>query len=160
MRLNRPGLRSAYTLIELLTVVAIIGVLTAVSVPRLSRLRNQGQMSSATTRFTRAVFAARQASIQRGKHAYFKHNGNKIWVIVDYKAGPPAESVVVTPALNLETLYSVEVTAPAGLTSIDYDPRGVSAQATKQVFKFKHHSDLQDSLCISRLGNTIREKCP
>jgi prepilin-type N-terminal cleavage/methylation domain-containing protein len=160
MRLNCPGLRSAYTLIELLTVVAIIGVLTAVSVPRLSRLRNQGQMSSATTRFTRAVFAARQASIQRGKHAYFKHNANAIWVIVDYKAGPPAESVIVTPELDLLALYSVEVTAPTGLTSIDYDPRGVSAQATKQVFKFKHLSDLQDSLCISKLGNTIREKCP
>lgn len=159
MRRSHPGSRLAYTLVELLMVVAIMGVLTAVSLPRLGRVRDQSQLASATTRFTRAVFAARQAAIQRGKHAFFKHNANAIWVYVD-TIGDGSESIIITPSINLKTEYGVEVTAPTGTTSIEYDPRGVAAQSAKQVFKFKHRSDRVDSLCISKLGNTIREKCP
>lgn len=159
MRQSHPGWRPAYTLVELLMVVAIIGVLTAVSLPRLGRVRDQSQLLGATTRFTRAVFAARQAAIQRGKHAFFKHNANVIWVYVD-TVGDGSESITITPALNLKTEYGTEVTAPTGTTTIEYDPRGVAAQSAKQVFKFKHRSAKVDSLCISKLGNTIREKCP
>jgi Tfp pilus assembly protein FimT len=136
-----------------------VGIVMAVAAPRLSRLKDQGEMSSAMTRFTRAVMAARQSAIQRGKNAYFKHNNNSIWVIVD-TTGTLADSLVVTAAQDLNALHHVEILAPSGLTSIVYDPRGVSSQASKQVFHFKHRNNMQDSLCISKLGNTIREKCP
>jgi len=147
-------------MIELLVVVSIIGVLVTFSLPRLVKLRDQGQLASATTRVTRAVMAARQAAIQRGKHAYFKHNNSSIWVIVD-TTGINTDSVVVTGALDLNSLYGVRIVSPTGLTSIEYDPRGVSAQATKQVFAFVHtNSGMVDSLCVSKLGNTIRDRCP
>ena len=160
MRPRRTHLKSAFSLVELLMVLVIIGALTAVSLPRLSRLRNQGQLAGATTRFTRALMAARQSAIQRGKHAYFKHNANNIWVIVD-TTGTNADSVIVTPVLNLSTEYGVTLVSPSGLTTIEYDPRGVSAQATKKVFAFQHTaSGIVDSLCVSKLGNTIRDRCP
>ena len=57
-------------------------------------------------------------------------------------------------------MYSVQVTAPAGLVSIEYDPRGVSTQVAQQVFVFEHSGGRRDSLCVSRLGNTIRQRCP
>jgi prepilin-type N-terminal cleavage/methylation domain-containing protein len=151
--------RRAFSLIELLTVISIIGLVFAVAAPRVSRLRDQGEMSSAMSRFTRAVMATRQSAIQRGRNAYFKHNNNSIWVILD-TTGTNSDSVIVTAELDLKSLHNVEITAPTGLTSIVYDPRGVSSQASKQVFHFKHRNNLQDSLCISKLGNTIREKCP
>lgn len=160
MRQRRLVSRPAVTLVEMLLVVAILGVLTAVSLPRYGKIRDAGQMAGATTRFTRAVMAARQASIQRGKPSYFKHNGSYIWVTLD-TTGNNTDSVIVTSALNISALYGVQITAPAGLTAIQYDPRGVSTQATKQVFHFLHvGSGRLDSLCVSRLGNTIREKCP
>jgi len=160
MRPRRTHLKSAFSLVEILTVIVIIGVLSAVSLPRLSKLRNQGQLAGATTRFTRALMAARQSAIQRGKHAYFRHSSNNIWVIVD-TTGTNADSVIITPVLNLSTEYGVTVVAPSGLTSIEYDPRGVSAQASKQVFAFEHTaSGMVDSLCVSKLGNTIRDRCP
>jgi len=152
----KPG----FSLVEVLVVMVIIGVLATFSLPRLVKLRDQGQLASATTRFTRAVMAARQSAIQRGKHAYFKHNANNIWVVVD-TTGTNADSVIVTAALNLSTLYGVTIASPSGLTSIEYDPRGVSAQASKQVFAFKHTSSgMVDSLCVSKLGNTVRDRCP
>lgn len=160
MRLRRLASRHAYTLIEMLMVVAILGVLTAVSLPRFGKIRDQGQMASATTRFARAVMAARQSAIQRGKHTYFKTSNNYVWVLLD-TTGNNTDSVIVTAALSLNSLYGVQVTSPSGLTSIEYDPRGIATQSAKQTFHFKHMgSGLLDSLCISKLGNTIREKCP
>jgi Tfp pilus assembly protein FimT len=160
MRPSRRGLKVGLTLAEMLFVVAIVGILIAVALPRFGRIRDSGQMSSATTRFTRAVMAARQAAIQRGKRSSFKHSGSNIWVTLD-TTGNNSDSVIVSSTLSLTSLYGVEVTDPSGTTTIEYDPRGVSTQTTKQVFKFRHiGSGNLDSLCISRLGNTIREKCP
>ena len=159
MRLHRRASRKAYTLAELLITISIVGILLAVTLPRYGKIRDQGQMASAMTRFTRAVMAARQSAIQRGKPAYFKTNANQIWVTLD-TTGNNVDSVIVTAAIDLTQMYSVQVTQPVGLVEIAYDPRGVSTQATKQVFHFEHSGGRRDSLCVSRLGNTIRERCP
>lgn len=152
--------RLGYSLAEVLIVISIIGIVTATAVPRLAKAKNQAQLTGAVTRFTRAVMTARQAAIQRGKTSYFRHSNNKFWVIVD-TTGSLSDSVIITAAYDLNAEYGVTVTAPAGVTSIQYDPRGVSTQTTKQIFAFKHAvSATVDSLCISRLGNTIRDRCP
>jgi Tfp pilus assembly protein FimT len=137
--------------------MVIIGIVSAITLPRLGQLRDRSELSSAMTRFTRGVMAARQAAIQRGKRSFFRHKGNKIWVIVDTTA---TDSVIVVSPVSLMDLYGVEVTAPSGLASIGYDPRGMSTQSSKQVFRFKHRSNRMDSLCVSKLGNTIRTSCP
>lgn len=152
--------RLGYTLAEVLIVISIIGIVTAISVPRLAKAKNQAQLTGAVTRFTRAVMTARQAAIQRGKTSYFRHSNSKFWVIVD-TTGSLTDSVIITSVYDLTDEYGVSVTAPSGVTSIQYDPRGVATQANKQVFAFKHAvSNTVDSLCVSRLGNTIRERCP
>jgi prepilin-type N-terminal cleavage/methylation domain-containing protein len=156
----RQTSRLAYTLAEVLIVISIIGLVTAISAPKFAKTKNQAQLTGAMTRFTRGVMAARQAAIQRGKTAYFKHSNNKFWVIVD-TLGTLADSVVITAPYNLSTEYGVAVTSPSGTTVIQYDPRGVSTQPTKQIFAFKHSvSNTMDSLCVSRLGNTVRQQCP
>ena len=159
MRLPKPASRRAYTLAEVLITIAIIGILMGITLPRYGKIRDQGQMASAMTRFTRAVMAARQSAIQRGKPAYFKHDDSRIWVTLD-TTGNNTDSVIVTAAIDLASQYNVSVTQPMGLVSIAYDPRGVSTQASKQVFHFEHVGGRRDSLCVSRLGNTIRESCP
>lgn len=159
MRLPRLASRHAYTLAELLITISIVGILLAVTLPRYGKIRDQGEMASAMTRFTRAVMAARQSAIQRGKSAYFKTNSSTIWVTLD-TTGNNTDSVIVTSAISLTDMYNVQVTEPSGLVAIAYDPRGVSTQATKQVFHFAHSGGRRDSLCVSRLGNTIRQRCP
>lgn len=159
MRLPKLASRKAYTLAELLITLSILGVLMAITLPRYGRIRDQGQMASAMTRFTRAVMAARQSAIQRGKPAYFKTDASHIWVTLD-TTGNNTDSVIVTKVIDLGDMYSVQVTEPVGLVTIEYDPRGVSTQVSQQVFHFQHSGGRRDSLCVSRLGNTIRERCP
>lgn len=160
MRLRRPTTRLGFTLAEVLIAVSIIAIVTAVAVPRLAKAKNQAQLTGAMTRFTRAVMNARQSAIQRGKPAYFKHSDSKIWVIVD-TTGNLSDSIMIVEPYDLSKEYGVSITAPSGVTAIQYDPRGVATQASKKVFAFKHAvSSTVDSLCVSRLGNTIRERCP
>lgn len=157
---NRRRQRKAgYSLAEMLIVVVIIGILGAVSLPRMSTLRNHSKLNSAMTRFTRAVMATRQSAIQRGKRATFKTNNSYIWVTLD-TTGNNTDSVIVTSALSLIALNEVTVTSPSGLTTIEYDPRGIATQSAKKSFIFTHTSGMVDSICVSKLGNTIREKCP
>ncbi len=157
----RPGRflpRAGITILELIMVIVIIGIISAISVPRMTTLKDQAQLSGATTRFSRAIMSARQAAIQRGRRSYFRHKSNAIWVIV-YTTGN--DSVIVSVPYSLVTSYGVEVTSPTGLSTIEYDPRGVAIQPEKKVFQFKHtRSGRIDSLCVSRLGNLIRTRCP
>lgn len=159
MRLPRLASRHAYTLAEMLIVVAIVGILVAVTLPRYGKIRDQGEIQAAMARFQRAVMAARQSAIQRGKAAYFKTDNSKIWVTLD-TTGNSTDSVVVTATVDLVAQYNTSVYDPSGLVSIAYDPRGVSTQASRQIFRFRHPGGRVDSLCVSRLGNTIREYCP
>jgi prepilin-type N-terminal cleavage/methylation domain-containing protein len=153
---KRTRLHAGFTLAEILIVIAIVGIMASISMPRLGKLRDKSELSSAMSRFTRGVMAARQAAIQRGKRSFFRHKDNSIWVIVDTTS---TDSVIVVSPTSLMSLYGVQVYEPTGLASIGYDPRGVSTQASQQMFRFKHRSNLVDSLCVSRLGNTIRAKC-
>ena len=151
--------RSGFSLVELLIVVVVIGILVSMAMPSLSRARSRAALASATARFARTVGVARQAAILRGRHSQFKMTDGLLWVTVDTGA-TAADTLVIVPAFRLDSTYGLASITPGGTTSIDFDPRGVSTQASQSVFRFNHPSGLKDSLCVSKLGNSIRTVCP
>ena len=155
--MNRP--RPAFSMIEVLIVIAIVGILSAVALPSFSRARSRAELTSATNRFSRTVGVARQAAIMRGKRSFFKYAEGNVWVMVD-TGGAVADSVVIVPAFRLDSSYNLTSITPTELAIIEFDPRGVSTQASQKVFRFAHPTGIQDSLCVSKLGNSIRTVCP
>jgi prepilin-type N-terminal cleavage/methylation domain-containing protein len=151
--------RSGFSLVELMLVVVVIGIMVSMAMPALSRARSRAALASATARFARTVGVARQAAILRGKHAHFKMTDGLLWVTVD-TGSTVADTLVVVPGFRLDSTYGLSAVTPAGVTSIDFDPRGVSTQPSRSVFRFVHPSGLKDSLCVSKLGNSIRTVCP
>jgi type II secretory pathway pseudopilin PulG len=146
-------------MVELLIVVVVIGIMVSMAMPSLSRARSRASLASATARFARTVGVARQAAILRGKHAHFKMTNGMLWVTVDTGA-TAADTLVIVPAFRLDSTYGLSAITPAGVTSLDFDPRGVSTQPSQSVYRFIHPSGLKDSLCVSKLGNSIRTVCP
>ena len=151
--------RPAFSMVEILVVMAVIGILSAVALPSFTRARARAELNSATNRFSRTVGVARQAAIMRGRRSYFKHDAGRLWVMVD-TGGTAADSVVVVASFPLDSVYNLASITPADLSIIEFDPRGVSTQPSQKVFRFVHPGGIQDSLCVSKLGNSIRTVCP
>ena len=151
--------KSGFSMVELLIVVVVIGIMVSMAMPTLNRARSRAALASATARFARTVGVARQAAILRGKHSHFKMTDGMLWVTVD-TGSTAADTLVIVPAFRLDSTYGLSAITPAGVTSLDFDPRGVSTQPSQSVYRFIHPSGLKDSLCVSKLGNSIRTVCP
>ncbi len=150
---------SGFSLVELLIVLVVIGIMVSMAMPAMSRAKSRAALSSATARFSRTVAVARQAAILRGKRSHFRMTDGMVWVTVDTGA-TSADSLVIVPAFRLDSAYGLSAITPSGNSTVEFDPRGVSTQASRSVYRFVHPSGLKDSLCVSKLGNSIRTVCP
>src|SRR5262249_33503130 len=77
MKLRRG--KKAFTLIELLTVIAIIGVIAAVVAPVLSHFKKGDAMAAATRQLLDAVHQARQLAISQHTTVYMVFSPPTLW---------------------------------------------------------------------------------
>lgn len=111
----RPGM----TLVELLVVLAVIGLLIGVSVPGLARYSQQARLKAATRQFIGLLsFARQQAISSRQEHA----------VVVDREA----QDVRVVNVDSGDTLEAFHL--PTGI-SVEIQVGGQPAQETQLVFR-------------------------
>ena len=62
---QNPGLRTGFTLVEMMAVVTIIGLMLLVAIPALNTTGGSAQINNAARQFNNALVAARQAAITR-----------------------------------------------------------------------------------------------
>jgi len=68
MKTNQTNPRKAFTLVEIMIVVAIVGLLTALAIPNLLRARARSQATTCINNLRQIDTAIQQFAIEAGKH--------------------------------------------------------------------------------------------
>ena len=143
--------RNGFTLIEILIVMAIMGIVMMFALPKAGNLNDRNQMRSAKDGIAARIAAARAAAIATGRTATFYMAGDSM----RFTTGVGAAEANKGTTINLFKQFGVKVTSSA--ITIPFDGRGMTMGSAHTV-NFTRGS-LSDSLCISRIGLVNRHGC-
>lgn len=140
-------MRHGFTLLELLAVLTMVGVLTALGTPRLKHAFDRLAVGQAVNEVTAFYNTARLAAVLRSRRVRIEFAGDTLRAVFEgvtdstflLAAGPDAHGVVLTAS---RPIIRIQAT---GL--------GVGAANTKLVFR---RGQAGDSLATSRLGRMRR----
>ena len=144
-------LRSGFTLVEILIVIAIMSIVLAMSLPKMGNMNDRNQMRSAKDGIASRIATARSTAIGTGRIATLYIAGDSMRITT----GTGAAEVTKGTIINLNRQFGVKVISSA--ITIPFDGRGMTS-ITGQRVKFTRGS-LTDSLCISPIGLINRHGC-
>ena len=139
-------MRTAFTLVELMIMLAVLGILATIGVPRLGALRDSAAVHGAATELMTELAVARQTAIARG-------------VRVAVLLRPPPGTVTV--AADADTILIRSLHADHGVTltatrdSIAYGPIGLGYGAAN-MSAIVRRGRAADTVVVSRLGRVRR----
>lgn len=151
-----------FSLFELLVVVAIIGALAALTLPKFTVIRDQNNVSGARARLESTIATARASAIHKGRLSLFVVSGNivSVWS-QDPTTGTWQQQV---KPFNLSSVYpGVQVQlGGASLNHIYFEPRGLTYSVNRPpstlVFRVVGNT-ARDSVCVSRQGQLLPRGC-
>jgi prepilin-type N-terminal cleavage/methylation domain-containing protein len=146
--------RSGFTLIEMLTVVAMMAIIVAVSVPRVRSVRDRSNLRAARDEVATGLAVARSAAVQKGTTATFIVRHDTVRVALANGLGQS-----IMPARPLDVLYGVQVRPDVADTAITFDSRGFVPDRSQKVKYLLNLGTLKDSVCVSRLGIVTKTGC-
>lgn len=147
MQKARPG----FTLIEVFLVLAIMGIVAMMALPKMGNMNDRNQMRSAKDGIAAKLSAARAAAIATGRQSKFYVEADSMRITT---FNGPTETAK-GPVINLYRQFGVKVVSPN--ISIVFDGRGMTSNAGYRI-KFTRRA-LTDSLCISPIGLVNRHGC-
>jgi prepilin-type N-terminal cleavage/methylation domain-containing protein len=158
----RPA-HAGFTMVELLLVIAMVGAVVAIAMPRMRSFRDSSAVRSARLQLGTAVEAARGAAVQRGRTARVRVRGDSVIVFADTggASGPSTGTFTVLATIALRKEHQVRVTlASPGDTMIGYDSRGLTSPrlANTRIYVIERGA-FRDSVCVSRLGMLLPARC-
>jgi prepilin-type N-terminal cleavage/methylation domain-containing protein len=145
------GQRKGFTLIEIITVVVIMGVVMMMALPKYGNMNDRNQIRSAKDGLAARISAARAAAVASGKPAIFSLLGDTMRVTLR------SDGVTTLKGADVNLRNQFGVTMTSGDASVVFDGRGMANQAAIKI-KFTRGS-LNDSLCVSKLGLINRHGC-
>jgi prepilin-type N-terminal cleavage/methylation domain-containing protein len=121
MHERRLGSRSGHTLIELLTVLAIIALLVTAAVTSMTAYMERNRTRGALDRITNDIAYARVMAVRSGSRVTIDFTGVAAYEIIE--VGPPSR---VLRAVALANDYpGVTIVPPTGDGRLEFDARGM-----------------------------------
>jgi Tfp pilus assembly protein FimT len=152
---NRKGV----TIIEIMTVVVLAIIMTAIAFPHLKDTRRASSMQSARTQVESYLTVARSVAIRNGVRAFLIRDGNTIRIVAD-----SANGVFVTVVRPIQLDSVSNVTLGATKDTIIYDSRGIAVNldGTQKFYitaASGYGAGTKDSICVTRLGLVLDRNC-
>lgn len=143
--------RNAFTLVEILIVIAIMSIVLAMALPKMGNMNDRNQMRSAKDGIASRVSTVRAQAISTGRISTLYMDGDSI----RYTTGTGAAETAKGTTINLYRQFGVKVVSSA--ITIPFDGRGMTSGAARKVIFTR--GSLTDSLCISPIGLINRHGC-
>jgi prepilin-type N-terminal cleavage/methylation domain-containing protein len=147
------GARRGMTMIELIIVMAIIGILGAVFWRPMKETFDQSSRKAAAREVASYLIRARAAAVQRSRQSWFVRSGNTIKVVTD------SSGIKVAYGLPLNMSERHGVTLTASKDSISFDPRGFTTLVTPAPKIIVKAGAFADTICVTGLGTISTRKC-
>lgn len=147
--MNRRG----FTIIEMITVIVLIGIIAAIGIPRLRGSLEKQNVRSGKAAIATLVATARSVAVQRGCPATLNLNADSVWVTA-CGVNPPVASVTVGTKKFVASTYGVTLSSTAA--TLVYDPRGMTTQFQATTVRIAGPA-YQDSVVINQLGKVVRQ---
>ena len=144
--------RSGFTTIEMTVVAAVLGIVTAFAVPKLSTARENAGLNGAKRHLITQLAGARASAIQRSSPVQLVATSHSIRLTTSVGG---VETQISPRSLLLPT-FGVEMTATD--ETITFDARGFASSLPAGGAKFiLTRGAASDSVCITRLGLVLSE---
>ncbi len=149
--MNRRG----FSAIELLTVLVIVGIITAFGIPRIRSAVIKSNVRSAKVALGTLVVKARAAAVSRGCTATMTlTSGTTGTVSISVCAVNGTGTQVLGGVDSLAARYNVNMRPSTG--TLAFDPRGLAVNYTTLVVGFSSNS-ISDSVIVNPLGQVVRQ---
>lgn len=152
--------RAGFSLIEVVMVLVLIAIMTAIAIPSLSGSSDAKSVKGAANSVAAELAVARSAAIARDRCATVHLDASaNLWVTTQNCGGTPIDTLT---RRNLTTAYKVTATACSGSScspgsSLDYifDPRGIPYTTSPSTWIVTRNLSA-DTVSVGQFGRVSR----
>ena len=151
--MNKRG----FSAIELLTVLVIVGIITAFGIPRIRSAVLRSNVRSAKAAMGTLVVKARAAAVARGCNATMTLSSTSGTVSISVCNVNGTGTQILGGEDSLAARYNVYLTPST--STLAFDPRGLAVSYTTLVVRISSDSSnsISDSVIVNPLGQVVRQ---
>lgn len=152
MHPHRLRNRNGHTLIELLTVLAVIAVMVSLASPSMKAYMQRNRVRRALDRITSDISYARILAVRSGSRVVLRFSSGTSYELVQEGATP-----TTLRSVSLASEYpGVTITPPTTDSQLEFDSRGM-LRSTPSGAMIARSGSMADSASITLAGGVYRE---